>query len=58
MATVQELVDASNVLNEAVTRAVPILQDAGNRIDPAALDPVRDSLTTTAAALNAALPPQ
>jgi hypothetical protein len=41
-----------------VNRAIPIISEAGNRIDPAALDPVRDSLATTAAALVAVLPPQ
>jgi hypothetical protein len=58
MATVQELTDAANALNSAVNRAIPIISEAGNRIDPAALDPVRDSLNTTAAALVAVLPPQ
>jgi hypothetical protein len=58
MATVQELTDAANALNSAVNRAIPIISEAGNRIDPAALDPVRDSLATTAAALVAVLPPQ
>lgn len=57
MATVQELQDATATLNAAVNRAIPILRDAGTRIDPAALDPVRDSLVTTAQALNDVLPP-
>lgn len=58
MATVQELTDAANSLNAAVNRAVPILQDAGNRINPADLDAVRDSINSAATNLTAALPPQ
>lgn len=58
MATVQELNDAAARLNEAVARAVPIIQEAGTRINPADLDGVRDNINAAADSIAAALPPQ
>lgn len=58
MATVAEIQAASDRLRTAVDNAVPVLQGARDRIDPAALDPVRDSLNATADLLIAATPAQ
>lgn len=58
MATVQELTEAVARLTVVVDRAIPIIRDAGTRIDPAALDPVRDALNQTAENIMAVLPPQ
>lgn len=71
MATLQELNDdiaaqtaASETLNATVARSVPVIRDAGNRIDPAQLDgPLAQIRANTSvvqasvAAINAVLPP-